>query len=223
MSTFTLSGVVTLAPKWIDGNATASDSLQTQLLLANGTGAGQADSYYRASITVDNDDSHELDLTALPVSSLGGTGTLYLASVKTLMIRNTSDRTAIQVDDAATNAWSACSPGTIGPSSLFMLHEGAGGGRPVGSTSKILALVNADATVSKAGTAAGTAITGLANTTGLYAGMLLGATHPSGAKIATVGTTSVTTTAAATANGAATFDFIPPPVVLDVLVVGVLD
>lgn len=223
MSTFSLSGVLSLNPKWVEGNATASDSIQVQLPLADGYGSGEADSYWRASISIAAGATHDIDLTALPIVSFGGGGNLYLGFVKALLIRNTSAHSAVEVDAAATHAWTPLQAGTIGPASIVLLHEGAGNGRTVSSTDKVLSLVNTDEATTLAGTATGTAITGLSSTSGLYVGMTLGGTHPAETTIVAVGTTSVTTSAAVTTSGADDFEFTPPPAVLDVLVVGILD
>lgn len=224
MSTFQMGGVLSMAAKWVDGSATAADAVQVQLPLSGGSGAGQADSYWRMSISIAAGATHNIDLTALAASYFGGSVSLYLYSVKVLMLRNLSLKTPLAVNSAATNAWTAFRPGTIGPDSVVMFREGAGNGRLVTNTSKVISVVNSDTTTSLAGTATGTTITGLSSTTGLYVGMLLGGTHPSGTTISTIASsTSVTTSAAVTTNGAATFGFTPPPAVLDVLVVGVLD
>ena len=222
MSTFTMGGVLSMAAKWVDGSATATDAVQVQLPLSGGTGSGQANSYWRMSISIPAGDTHNIDLTALAASYFGGSVSLNLASVKVLMLRNLSTRTPLTVNASATNAWTPFKPGTIGIDSVVMLREG-GSGRAVSSTSKIISVVNGATTTSLAGTATGTTITGLSSTSGLYAGMLVGGTHPSGTTIATIASsTSVTTSAAVTTNGAGTFAFTPPPAVLDVLVVGVL-
>lgn len=224
MSTFSLAGVVSMSARWVDGSATATDSVNAQLQIDGGAGGGEADCYWRSSISIAAGDTYNIDLTSLSVGYFGASTTLYLGSVKVLMLQNTSAHTPIEVDAAATNAWTPMRAGTIGPDSLVLLREGGGSGRPVSGTSKVLSLVNNDATTSLSGTATGTTITGLSSTAGLYAGMLLGGTHPSGTKIATVASsTSVTTTAAVTTSGAGTFAFTPPPAAVDVLVVGVLD
>lgn len=224
MSTFSMGGALNLTPKWVDGSATAAESVQLQLTLTDGAGAGQANAYWRESISIAAGSTYDIDLTALPASYFVGSASLYLASVKLLLLRNVSTRTPLTVNSSATNAWTPFRPGTIGPDSIAMLREGGGNGRAVSGTSKIISVVNGDTATSLSGTATGTTITGLSSTSGLYAGMLLGGTHPAGTKIATVASsTSVTTTAAVTTSGAGTFAFTPPPAVVDVLIVGVLD
>lgn len=224
MSEVAISGVVSVAAGWVDGKYELSDSIAAQIKLADGAGAGEANAAWRETISLAAGDSESIDLTSLGVSAFGATGTLYLASVKLLLLRNTSPYTAIEVDAAAANAWDSFTTGTIGPSSLVMLYEGGGAGRPVTATSKVISIVNNDTTTSLNATGAGTSITGFGSTAGLYPGMLLGSTHPAGTKIAAItSATSLTTTASVTVDGNDYFDFTPPPAGVELLVVGVLD
>lgn len=226
MSTFSLAGVVTAAPKLVDGNATIADSVQLQLALADGTGAAAAKTYWRDSVSVASGATEDVDLKALPLSVFGATGTLNLTKVKILMLRNTSAHTSLEIDAGATNAWTPVAPGTIGPGGMVLVIEPTAAGRATGTSSKVLSIVNGDATITKSGTVSGTTISGLASTTDLYVGMTLGtSTHPAGTTVTAVGTSSVTTSAAATGgsgsgSGSGSFDFTPPPAVLDILVVG---
>lgn len=224
MAHVSVSGVVSVSANWVDGQYALAESVATQMTLADGDGSGEGDAVWRSTLTLEPGDTEGVDLTALAVSPFGASGTVYLASIKLLVMRNTSQHTALYVDAAATNAWESFSPGTIGPRSLAMIYEGAGGGRAITAASKVISIVNNDTTTTLSGTGTGTTITGLSSTSGLYVGMLLGGTHPSGTTIASiVSSTSVTTSAAVTTNGAASFDFTPPPASMDVLIVGVLD
>ena len=226
MSTFTMTGVLSLTPKWVDNNATQTDAVQVTFPLANGTGAAAANTYWRNSVAVAAGATVDVDLKALAVSKLGGTGTLNLTKEKSIMLRNTSAHTSLAIDATASNAWTPVAPGTIGPGGVVFVSEPTAAGRATGASSKILSVVNSDSTITKSGTASGITISGLASTTDLYVGMLLGEdTHPAGTTVTAVGTSSVTTSAAVTAgsgsgSGAGSFDFTPPDAVLDVLVIG---
>lgn len=228
MSTFSQAGVLSLSPRLVDGNATQADSPVVQFTLANGTGAAAATTYWRENVTLAAGDTVDVDLKALSVAKLGGTGTLNLTKVKLLMIRNTSAHTSIEVDAGAANAWTPVKPGTIGPGSLVLVSEPTAAGRATGESSKVLSFVNSDTTISRTGTATTTTISGLSTTADLYVGMLLGETHPAGTTITAIASsTSVTTSQAVIAgsgsgsgSGSDTFDFTPPDAVLDVLVVG---
>lgn len=227
MTTFNLAGVVSLTPRVVDGNATQSDAIAMQLTLADGTGAGAATAYWRGNATVAPGDTVAVDLKNLAVAKLFGTGSLNLAKVKLLMLRNTSAHTSLEIDPDAANAWAPVAPGTIGPGGMILVSEPTAAGLATSSGSKVLSVVNADATITKTGTATGTTISGLASTGDLYVGMLLGETHPAGTTVTAVGTTSVTTSQAViggsgsgSGSGSDSFDFTPPDAVLDVLVVG---
>lgn len=94
MPTFSLAGQLRIQPTWTDTLSTTDvvDSVEIirALTLANGTGAGQANAYWRDVRTVAGGDLDSLILTALPVSVFGGTSTLNMASVKGIYVRNMS-------------------------------------------------------------------------------------------------------------------------------------
>jgi hypothetical protein len=89
---FNLTGNVRLVPTWEDtiGPVTLSDAttfLQT-LNIANGTGTGQANAYWRDVRSVAATTTDEIELDSLPMSVMEGTGTLDLATVRMLYVRN---------------------------------------------------------------------------------------------------------------------------------------
>jgi hypothetical protein len=90
----TFSGLLRFRPTWTEpldlvDVVDSSDLAYTQAL-ANGTGTGQANAYYRDVITVAASSTETLDLADLALQFYGGNGSLSLASVKALLARVTS-------------------------------------------------------------------------------------------------------------------------------------
>lgn len=221
MSTFSQSGLFTLTPKVVDGRVTVADAIQVRADLANGTGANQADFYWRGTVSVPNNGNGSLDLTALPVEAYEATGTVGLSKVKTMMIRNLGNLT-VTVANNVTNQFPAFGGNALATGSMVLLHDPSAAGLSVGNTTKAMRFEAPNGNVTQNGTANGTSITGL-NTSTLYAGMRLGTTHPANTTIATVAnSTAVTTSANVTTNGSGTFTFTPSNVSMDVVVTGVI-
>jgi len=91
---FNLTGNVRLVPTWEDtiGPATLSDAttfLQT-FAIANGTGNGQANAYWRDVITLAAAGEWEYDGTDLPLRVMAATGSLSFAVPRMLYVRNRS-------------------------------------------------------------------------------------------------------------------------------------
>lgn len=226
MSTFSMNGVLTVTPKWIDGPAVLTDQTQVQLLLGNGTGDGQADAYWSNTLTLASGADATLDLTALSVSSFGTSGTLYLAAVKSLGIVNGSANVRLTVEPGAANGWDQLCGLYVGKGGTMFWHAPADG-LPTSGTSKTIKITNNDAAVSLAGnTTSGSPTVTMADTTGIAVGMLVAGTGiPSGAKIASViAGTSVALTANATATGSSvSLSFRWPDAEVKVFVAGILD
>jgi len=104
MATFGLTGSLRLAPSWSDalGSSTLSDA--TTFLhsfgLGNGTGNDQANCYWRDVRSVAAGATDTIDLTALPLYVLGGTGTMDMANVRLLYIKNGDASAVIRVSIA---------------------------------------------------------------------------------------------------------------------------
>jgi len=94
---FSLTGQVRLDPRWVDdlNTTVVTDSVRliSPLTFVNGDDDGQADGYWKDIVTIPGEDSESLDLTDLPLNVFGGSGSLDLAAVKVLLIRNTSEGT----------------------------------------------------------------------------------------------------------------------------------
>jgi len=113
---FRLTGSLTVDPQWSD-NLNASrviDSARASLrfTLADGDGPGEADGYYKNRITVDDGDVVVIDVEDLPRNVFGGTGSLNLAAVKVLLIRNLSPDVAITAE-LGTSVTGTLDPGGV--------------------------------------------------------------------------------------------------------------
>lgn len=112
-ATFTLAGNIRLVPRWEDdiGPADLSDTttfLQT-LAIENGTGTGQANSYWRDVITLAASAVWTYDGTALPLTVMSATGSLSIATPRMLYVRNRSTASALRWD--STDATVDIAPG----------------------------------------------------------------------------------------------------------------
>lgn len=114
--------------------------------LADGTGAGQANAYWKGVITISAGATGSVDLRALPLEVFGGSGTLSLASVKMLLVVNTSTTASVAVGVSATNRWAGRSADleTVGPSGVVYAVNGTGWATT--TSSKLLAITNNGAT-----------------------------------------------------------------------------
>jgi hypothetical protein len=94
-ASFSLTGSLRLDPRWVDDLNTTlvTDATRVNLTLSltNGDGDGEADCYWRDVRTVAGGDTDVIDLSALPLSVFGGTGTLDMAGVKLIYVRNLSE------------------------------------------------------------------------------------------------------------------------------------
>jgi hypothetical protein len=95
-ASFSLTGTLRLDPRWVDDLNTTlvTDATRVNLTLSltNGDGDGEADAYWRDVRTVAAAPASDLfDITALPLSVFGGTGTLNIATLRAIYIRNLSE------------------------------------------------------------------------------------------------------------------------------------
>ena len=97
---FSLTGQVRLDPRWVDdlNTTVVTDSVRVlvPIVLANGDGDGEADVYWRDVRTAPVGGTDFIDLANLPLSVFGGSGTVDMATVRLIYIRNLSDDTAIE-------------------------------------------------------------------------------------------------------------------------------
>jgi hypothetical protein len=97
--------------------------------LADGTGNDQANGYFKDVITIAAGGTATVDLRSLTLTLMGGTGTLSLAKVKTLLVKNRSTAASLSVGGTTSNRWTALAAGatTVGPDGvLYVSHPTAG-------------------------------------------------------------------------------------------------
>lgn len=112
-TTFTLSGTLRVVPRLAD-TLNLTDVIDTATVnlafaLTDGTGANQANTYWRDVVTVAGSGSQTITLSALPLNVFGGTGTLDLAATKILIARNRSTTATVSL------AMNAHVTATLGP------------------------------------------------------------------------------------------------------------
>ena len=94
MPQFSMTGQLRIVPAWSDEMSTTtvvdSVTIQQSLSLANGTGPGQAQAYWRDVRTVTGAATDVIDLSALPVNIFGGSSTLNLDGPRLIYVRNLS-------------------------------------------------------------------------------------------------------------------------------------
>lgn len=152
-STFSLSGLLRLVPRWVDGlTATAVTDTATvvqTIAIANGAGAGQANAYWRDVLAIPAGGFAAVDLLSLPMIAFGGTGAIGLSAVKMLMVVNRSPAAPISFGAAAANRWSGYSAGAIAmPAGATLFAMDAAFGYPVSASSRNIVLQNQSATAS---------------------------------------------------------------------------
>lgn len=229
---FTMTGSLSLYPKKTDGAFTWSETVAIPLSLANGTGVNQANGYWSNTLTIDAGNDETVDLLSLPFSAFNGTGTVELASVKSLIVVNQSAVTKITMTPGVTDGWDEIDGSvSVGPSGVFVLHSPVNG-LPVTGTSKTVTITNTNAVTTLTGdTTTGSGadtITGLSSTSGLAAGMAITGTGiPAGTKIQSItnGTTLVMTASATVASGSGgvSLDFQWPAATVRLYAAGILN
>lgn len=146
-ASFTLTGSLRITPRWVDdlNTTTVTDTAAPNLAftLADGTGDDQADGYHKDVLTIAAAGTATVDLRALTLNVMGGTGTLSLAKVKTLLIRNRSTTASLSVGGTTSNRWTALAAGatTVGPDGvLYVTHPKAG--YATTASDKVIAITN---------------------------------------------------------------------------------
>lgn len=112
-TTFSMSGTLRVVPRLTD-TLNVTDVIDTATVnlafaLADGTGANQANTYWKDVVTVAGSGSQTITLSALPLNVFGGTGTLNLAATKVLIARNRSTASTVAL------AMNAHVTATLGP------------------------------------------------------------------------------------------------------------
>lgn len=106
-ASLSITGQVRLSASWVDDltSATVTDSASVlrALLLTNGTGADQVNGYWRDVRTVAGSATDTIDTTSLALSVFGTAGTLNLATVKLIYVRNQSATVTLTYDIAGAN------------------------------------------------------------------------------------------------------------------------
>jgi hypothetical protein len=147
MSTFAVTGRVTMNPTWSeDLDLTAIVDKTTVALstaLTDGTGNDQADAYWRDAITIAASATTNLDLRALSRQLMGGTAADTFSTVKILAIYNKATAGTISVGVSVSDRWTALAAGsiTVGPQGVFYVAY-PGGGYATAAGDQVLAITN---------------------------------------------------------------------------------
>jgi hypothetical protein len=116
-ASFSLTGSLRLDPRWVDDLNTTlvTDATRVNLALSltNGDGDGEADAYWRDVRTVAAPQTDTIDVTALPLSVFGGTGTLEMARLRLIYVRNLSQTQAIHYEFEESPGRIDLSPGGV--------------------------------------------------------------------------------------------------------------
>lgn len=115
-TTFSMTGSLRVTPRLAD-ELNLTDIIDTATVnlsfaLADGTGASQANTYWKDVVTVAGSGSQTITLSALPLNVFGGTGTLNIAATKVLIARNRSTTATVSL------AMNAHVTATLGPEGL---------------------------------------------------------------------------------------------------------
>lgn len=146
-ASFSLTGSLRIVPRWVDdmNTTTVTDTATANLAftLADGTGDDQADGYFKDVLTIAASGAATVDLRALSLTIMGGTGTLSLAKVKTLLVKNRSTTASLSVGGTTSNRWTALAAGatTIGPDGVFYVSHPKGG-YATSVSDKVIAITN---------------------------------------------------------------------------------
>lgn len=111
---FSLAGSLRVSPTWVEplDASTVTDAVSALIAfeLANGTGNGQGNAFWRDLITVAAATTTTVNLTALAMNVFGTAGTLDLDKQKVLLVRNRSATIGLTVA-LGTSVTSALNPG----------------------------------------------------------------------------------------------------------------
>lgn len=124
-ASFSLTGSLRVVPRLVDSlnttDVTDTATASYTFAIEDGTGAGQANGFFKDVITVAAGQTQTLALSALTLKAFGGTGTLNLASQKLLLVRNRSTATAVSV------ALGTAVTASVGPEgTLYVTQPGTG-------------------------------------------------------------------------------------------------
>ena len=142
-STFSMTGTLRIVPSWTDDlNTTTVVDSATVLLpftLTDGTGSEQANCYWKDVVTVPGEEAiTPIDLRALPLNAMGGSGTLTLAKAKLVLLRNRSLTNAVTFASGAQAAFTNLTA-EIGPGDVFYMTN-FGEGVSITATKKLIRL-----------------------------------------------------------------------------------
>ena len=146
-ASFSLTGSLRIVPRWADdlNTTTVTDTATVNLAfaLADGTGDDQANGYYKDVITIAASGTATVDLRALPLTIMGGTGTVSLAKIKTLLVKNRSTTASLSVGGTTSNRWTALAAGatTLGPDGVIYVSHPKGG-YATSASDKVIAITN---------------------------------------------------------------------------------
>jgi hypothetical protein len=116
-ASFSLTGTLRLDPRLVDDLNTTlvtdATRVNLSLSLTNGDGDGEADAYWRDVRTVAGSGQDTIDLLALPLSVFGGSGTLDMATVRMIYIRNMSTTQPLSYEFDETNKRIDLAPGGV--------------------------------------------------------------------------------------------------------------
>jgi len=122
-ASLSITGQVRLSASWVDDltSATVTDSASVlrALSLTNGTGADQVNGYWRDVRTVAGSATDTIDTTSLALSVFGTAGTLNLATVKLIYVRNQSATVTLTYDIDGANYG-------LPPGAIFLWTAGTG-------------------------------------------------------------------------------------------------
>ena len=147
MATFSLSAALRVIPKWVESLAvrdvTDTTTAALSLTLEDGTGANQANAYWRDVITIAAGATTTVDLTALPLKAFGGTGTLSLAAAKLVLAVNRSDVAGVTFNGTATNRWATFIGGAATlPAGATLYATSTAAGWTINGTNKLVTITN---------------------------------------------------------------------------------
>ena len=146
-ASFSLAGTLRVVPSWTDDlNTTTVVDSATALLtftLTDGTGDAQANGYYKDVVTIAAGGTANVDLRALPLNVMGGTGTLTLAKVKAILLRNRSTTATLSAGVSVANRWTALSADllAVGTEGVFYATN-VNAGWATTASNKVLAITN---------------------------------------------------------------------------------
>lgn len=138
-ASFSLTGTLRVVPRLVDSlnttDVTDTATANYTFAMADGTGAGQANGFFKDVVTVAAGQTQTLTLSSLTLKAFGGTGTLNLASQKLLLVRNRSTTRTVAV------ALGTAVTASVGPEgTLYVTQPGTGW------TESTLTLTNAGGT-----------------------------------------------------------------------------